>query len=46
MIAQHTPMKRIGLPIDVAGAVLYFSTEWSGFVTGTYMPVSGGIQMV
>lgn len=45
MIAQHTPMKRIGLPEDVAGAVLYFCTEWSGFVTGTYMPVSGGIQM-
>jgi 3-oxoacyl-[acyl-carrier protein] reductase len=45
-IAHHTPMQRIGLPEDIAGAVLYFCTPWSGFVTGTYMPVSGGIQMV
>lgn len=44
-VAQRTPMKRIGLPQDVAGAVLYFCTEWSGFVSGTYLPVSGGIQM-
>jgi len=45
-VAQRTPMRRIGLPEDIAGAVLYFCTEWSGFVTGTYMPVSGGSQMI
>jgi 3-oxoacyl-[acyl-carrier protein] reductase len=45
-IAQHTPMRRIAQPEDVAGAVLYFCTEWSSFVTGTYTPVSGGIQMI
>ena len=43
--AAHTPMKRIGLPGDVAGAVLLFATDHLGFVTGSYLPVDGGITM-
>ena len=45
-IAYHTPLKRIGLPDDVAGAILFFCTDASGFVSGSYLPVSGGIQMI
>ena len=44
-IAAQTPLRRLGLPEDIAGAVLYFCTNHSGFVTGTYLPVSGGAQM-
>jgi 3-oxoacyl-[acyl-carrier protein] reductase len=43
--AAHTPLRRFGQPEDVAGAVLLFCAEWSRFVTGTYLPVCGGIQM-
>jgi 3-oxoacyl-[acyl-carrier protein] reductase len=44
--AQHTPLRRIGQPEDLAGAVLFFCSEASRFVTGTYLPVCGGSQML
>ncbi len=44
-VANHTPLKRLGLPDDIAGAILFYCADWSKFVTGTYLPVSGGIQM-
>ncbi len=44
-IAAHTPLKRLAQPEDIAGAVVFFCTEWSRFVTGTYLPVCGGSQM-
>jgi 3-oxoacyl-[acyl-carrier protein] reductase len=43
--AQMTPLRRNGLPEDVAGAVLFLASEESRFITGAYLPVSGGIQM-
>jgi 3-oxoacyl-[acyl-carrier protein] reductase len=45
MIAGHTPLRRIGRPEDVAGAVLFCCVDWSRFVTGAYLPVSGGALM-
>jgi len=45
-IAQHAPLRRIGRPEDVAGAVLFYCVDWSRFVTGSYLPVSGGGLMV
>jgi 3-oxoacyl-[acyl-carrier protein] reductase len=44
-IAARTPLRRIASPEDIAGAVLFFCTDWSRFVTGTYLSVSGGSQM-
>ncbi len=44
-LAERTPLRRFGQPDDVAGAVLFFCVDWSRFVTGTYLPVSGGVQM-
>ena len=43
--AQMTPLRRNGLPEDVAGAVLFLASEEARFITGAYLPVSGGIQM-
>jgi 3-oxoacyl-[acyl-carrier protein] reductase len=43
--AQATPLKRVGLPEDVAGAVLFLASDEARFITGAYLPVSGGIQM-
>lgn len=44
-MAGQTPLRRNGLAEDVAGAVLFFAGPESGFVSGSYLPVSGGIQM-
>jgi len=43
--AAQTPLRRNGLAEDVAGAILFFAGDESGFVSGSYLPVSGGIQM-
>jgi 3-oxoacyl-[acyl-carrier protein] reductase len=45
-IARHTPLRRVGRPEDVAGAVLFFCADWARFVSGSYLPVSGGIQAI
>lgn len=44
--AQMTPLRRNGLPEDVAGAILLLASEEARFITGVYLPVSGGIQML
>ncbi|HET6438828.1 MAG TPA: 3-oxoacyl-ACP reductase family protein [Anaeromyxobacter sp.] len=41
----HTPLRRLGEPDDVAGAVLYFCSDQARHVTGAYLPVCGGVQM-
>jgi 3-oxoacyl-[acyl-carrier protein] reductase len=46
MIAGHTPLRRIGRPEDVAGAVLFCCVDWSRFMSGAYLPVSGGSHMI
>lgn len=40
--ADRTALKRLGEVEDVAGAALFFSTEDSGFTTGSWLPVDGG----
>lgn len=44
--AQRVPLKRNGLPEDIAGAILLLASEEARFITGAYLPVSGGIQML
>jgi 3-oxoacyl-[acyl-carrier protein] reductase len=44
--AAHTPLRRIGQSEDVAGAVLFFASHYSGFITGTWLPVDGGSTMI
>jgi len=44
-IKGQTPLGRLGLADDVAGAVLFYCTDWARFVTGTSLPVNGGMQM-
>jgi 3-oxoacyl-[acyl-carrier protein] reductase len=41
----HTPLGRLGLPEDVAGAVLHLVADEARFVTGAWLPVCGGSQM-
>lgn len=43
-VASQTALRRVGTPDDVAGAVLFFAApELSGFVTGQWLRVNGGM---
>ena len=46
MMADMTPLKRVALPEDIAGVVLAIASDHSRFVTGCYIPVSGGLLML
>ncbi len=41
----NTPLKRMGTPEDVAGAVKFLVSEEAGFITGHVLDVNGGIYM-
>ena len=40
------PLRRLGRPEDVAGAVAYFASDEAAYVTGQVLSVSGGLTMV
>jgi 3-oxoacyl-[acyl-carrier protein] reductase len=44
--ARMTPLGRNAQPEDIAGVVLAMAAETTGFVTGAYVPVSGGSLML
>jgi NAD(P)-dependent dehydrogenase (short-subunit alcohol dehydrogenase family) len=39
---RRTPMRRLGLPSDIAGAVAFLLSEDAAFVTSTDLVVDGG----
>ena len=43
-VAAGVPLGRIGEPEDVAGAALFLASRAGAYVTGTVLPVDGGIQ--
>jgi NAD(P)-dependent dehydrogenase (short-subunit alcohol dehydrogenase family) len=42
LAAEAMPMRRIGVPSEVADAVVWLSSEQSSFVTGTTVVIDGG----
>ena len=44
-VVASTPLGRIAAPDDIAGVIAFLAGEESGFMTGTYVPVSGGAAM-
>ncbi len=44
-LVSHTPLKRLGTAEDVAGVVAFLCTDAAAFVTGTVVPVDGGLAM-
>ncbi|MFD2670635.1 SDR family NAD(P)-dependent oxidoreductase [Marinicrinis sediminis] len=39
---QHVPMQRMGVPMDIAQAVLFLASDDSSFITGQSITVNGG----
>ncbi|MGP4111709.1 SDR family NAD(P)-dependent oxidoreductase [Streptomyces sp. 4N509B] len=40
--AEAVPMRRVGLPEEVAAAAVWLCSDQSGFVTGATLPIDGG----
>jgi 7-alpha-hydroxysteroid dehydrogenase len=40
----NTPMQRVGIPADIAAAVVYLTSPASSFVTGKIFEVDGGVE--
>ncbi len=45
-IASAVPMKRIGQPDDMAGTAIFLSSRASSYITGTVIPVGGGLATI
>lgn len=45
-ILSHVPMKRIGQPSEIAGAVAFLASSDSSFMTGAEIPVDGGFGQI
>ncbi len=43
--AAITPLGRIAQPEDIARAIMLYASSHSDFMTGAYVPVSGGMEM-
>ncbi|PIT86752.1 MAG: beta-ketoacyl-ACP reductase [Candidatus Magasanikbacteria bacterium CG10_big_fil_rev_8_21_14_0_10_43_6] len=42
---ERNPLKRLGMPEDIAGAVAFLSSDAAAFITGENIDVSGGILL-
>lgn len=42
-IAKDIPMRKMGMPSDVANAVIFLASEESKYITGTELTIDGGI---
>lgn len=40
---EHTPLKRMGTPDDVAGAVVFLASKEASFITGQVLKIDGGM---
>jgi NAD(P)-dependent dehydrogenase (short-subunit alcohol dehydrogenase family) len=46
VLAGLHPIGRYATPEEVAGAVLFLSSDKAGFITGAILPVDGGMTMI
>ena len=45
-VVEGIPMKRAGVPEDMAGTAIYLSSRASAYVTGVVLPVAGGLATI
>ena len=41
-LMDYAPMKRIATPKEIAGSVLYLTSQDAGFITGSALQIDGG----
>jgi 3-oxoacyl-[acyl-carrier protein] reductase len=46
MISQRIPAGRMGVPMEIAAAVVYLASEEAAYVTGETIHVNGGMAMI
>ncbi len=44
-LIDQTPLKRLGLPIEVARATAFLCSPWASFITGETLHVNGGLYI-
>ncbi|MFA5371151.1 MAG: 3-oxoacyl-ACP reductase FabG [Sideroxydans sp.] len=44
-LVEHVPLKRLGLPADVAAAVAFLAGSGAAYITGVTLHVNGGMYM-
>ena len=44
-MAASTPLKRLGQPEEIAGAIAFLASPEAAFITGAVMHINGGIRM-
>jgi 3-oxoacyl-[acyl-carrier protein] reductase len=44
-LATHVPLGRIGVPDDVAQAVVFLASGASSWITGTTLDITGGMTL-
>ncbi len=45
-MSKMAPLRRVGMPQDIANAVVFLASEASSFITGQILRVNGGVSMV
>ncbi|MBO6505063.1 MAG: SDR family oxidoreductase [Kordiimonadaceae bacterium] len=43
MVAETAPLRRVGKPDDIAGAILWLASDEAGYATGSILDVTGGL---
>lgn len=45
-LVAHAPLRRLGLPADIAGAVLFLASDESAWCTGQALSIDGGMSIL
>jgi 3-oxoacyl-[acyl-carrier protein] reductase len=45
LLMEKIPVKRLGLPSDIAHACVFLASEWASYVTGNTLHINGGMYM-
>jgi 3-oxoacyl-[acyl-carrier protein] reductase len=44
-LVMQIPLRRFAAPSEMAAAVAFLASEEAGYITGTVLPVDGGLAM-